>query len=305
MPRRKYPPAAILKAEMMERRAFLGASAAALATVALPGKSGSAVPAAPVTIDPASRLTQGGWMRGKVQSGVRALALGGKALPFAPDGGFIAAFDRDAGATHALSLTMADGRSVIRELAIAPRAWQIEHINVARKPGGVTDEDYLRLRQAELARIGAARSRETAAEGWRQDFIRPAPGRFSGRFGAQRIYRGEPAAYHSGLDIAGGAGTVYVAPADGVVILAAADKPFSLEGHLLMLDHGMGLNSAFLHSSALLVKEGDTVRRGDPLGRIGSTGRATGPHLHWSVKWREARLDPLLLLGSASGEGTR
>ena len=159
----------------------------------------------------------------------------------------------------------------------------------------MTDEAYLRLRSADLARISAARALETGAQGWRQDFIRPAPGRFSGRFGSQRIYKGEPAAYHSGLDIAGGAGTTYVAPADGVVILAA-QTPFSLEGRLLMLDHGMGLNSAFLHASELFVSEGQQVRRGDPLGRIGSTGRATGPHLHWSVKWRESRIDPLLMI---------
>ncbi|MCX7284426.1 MAG: M23 family metallopeptidase [Novosphingobium sp.] len=275
----------------------MGSSAAALAGLALgTDAAGAAALPSHVTIDPASRLTQGGWLRGKVLPGVKALAFAGTPLPFASDGSFIIAFDRDATATASLVATLADGRMVARDLVIAPRAWQIEHINVARKPGGVTDEDYLRLRKAELARIGAARSRETGASGWRQDFIRPAPGRFSGRFGSQRIYKGEPAAYHSGLDIAGGAGTTYVAPADGVVILAAADRAFSLEGHLLMIDHGMGLNSAFLHGSALLVKEGDRVRQGDPIGRIGSTGRATGPHLHWSVKWRDSRIDPLLLL---------
>ncbi len=280
----------------MERRAFLGGSAAMLAGFAL-GKDAFAVtPASPVAIEPVSRLTQGGWLRGKVLPGVKSLALTGKPLPFASDGRFIAAFDRDAGASASFVATLADGRTVARDLVIAPRAWQIEHINVARKPGGVTDADYLRLRRAELARIGTARAQETGASGWQQDFTRPAPGRLSGRFGSQRIYKGEPAAYHSGLDIAGGAGTTYFAPADGVVILAAADKPFSLEGHLLMLDHGMGLNSAFLHSSALLVKEGDTVRQGDPIGRIGATGRATGPHLHWSVKWRDSRIDPLLLI---------
>jgi murein DD-endopeptidase MepM/ murein hydrolase activator NlpD len=89
---------------------------------------------------------------------------------------------------------------------------------------------------------------------------------------------------------------VFVAPADGVVVLAAAD-PFTLEGRLLIVDHGAGLNSAFLHCSALLVSEGDRVRQGQPIGRVGMTGRATGPHLHWSIKWREARLDPILLAG--------
>ena len=87
----------------------------------------------------------------------------------------------------------------------------------------------------------------------------------------------------------------YVAPADGVVVLAA-QSPFTLEGNLLIIDHGMGLNSAFLHSSRLAVKEGDVVKQGQLLGYVGATGRATGPHLHWSIKWRDSRLDPLLFL---------
>ena len=151
------------------------------------------------------------------------------------------------------------------------------------------------LRRPELARIEAARARNSASDGWRQSFIWPVEGRISGRFGSQRIYRGEPAAYHSGLDIAPGAGVPYVAPADGVVVLAA-ESPFTLEGNLLIIDHGMGLNSAFLHSSRLAVKEGDVVKQGQLLGYVGATGRATGPHLHWSIKWRDSRLDPLLFL---------
>ena len=87
-----------------------------------------------------------------------------------------------------------------------------------------------------------------------------------------------------------------LAPADGVVILAA-DQPFTLEGNLLMIDHGNGLNSAFLHLSRIDVRVGEVVRRGQPLGAVGMTGRATGPHLHWAMKWRDARVDPLLLAG--------
>lgn len=298
MPLPKSRRSAILKGEaqtlIFPRRGFLAGSTALLAGFAIGN-----TPPNQIALEPGGRLTQGGWVRGRLGPGASALTLDGKPVPFAADGAFLIAFDRDAGASAQLVAKSANGTSAIETLTIAPRAWQIEHINVARKPGGVTDEDYLRLRKAELARIGAARGLDTGAQGWRQNFMRPAPGRLSGRFGSQRIYKGEPAAYHSGLDIAGGAGTTYLAPADGVVILAAADKPFSLEGHLLMLDHGMGLNSAFLHSSALLVKEGDRVKQGDPIGRIGATGRATGPHLHWSIKWGNSRLDPLLLLNPA------
>ena len=209
-----------------------------------------------------------------------------------PDGRFFAAFDRDSGPTATLSATLRDGRTVETPLTIAPRAWEIEQID-ADFHAGVPDDEFTRRRAPELARITTARAVESGSEGWRQSFVWPVKARISGRFGSQRIYRGKPGAYHSGLDLAGGAGTTYVAPADGVVVLAAAE-PFTLEGHLLIIDHGMGLNSAFLHSSELLVHEGDVVRQGQPLGRIGMTGRATGPHLHWSLMWRGMRLDPLL-----------
>ena len=96
--------------------------------------------------------------------------------------------------------------------------------------------------------------------------------------------------------MAGATGAPVVAPADGVVILAA-DKPFTLEGNLLMIDHGHGLNSAFLHLSRIDVKLGDHVSQGQRIGAIGATGRATGPHLHWGMKWNDARIDPLLLAG--------
>ena len=139
-------------------------------------------------------------------------------------------------------------------------------------------------------------SSDTGSQGWRQSFVWPATGRISGRFGSQQVYRGEPGSYHTGIDIAGSGGTPYVAPADGVVVLAA-EAPFTLEGNLLIIDHGMGLSSAFLHSSELLVSEGETVRQGQTIGRIGATGRATGPHLHWGLTWRGARLDPLLFTG--------
>ena len=243
------------------------------------------------------QFTQGGWARGVVPRGIERLSLDGKPLAFAPDGRFFIAFDRDAGPKAVLTATLSDGGSATYGLTIAPRAWQIEHIPIGPRPGSPPSEEFARRRAAELAQINAARAVDHDSPGWRQKFIWPVTGRLSGRFGSQRIYNGTPGSYHSGMDIATGtSGTPFVAPADGVVILAAA-SPFTLEGRLLMIDHGMGLNSAFLHCSELAVKVGDTVRQGQYIGRIGATGRATGPHLHWSIKWRSARLDPLLFTG--------
>lgn len=244
----------------------------------------------------AGELTQGGWARGAVPPGTVELLLNGTVIPFETDGGFLLAFDRDAGPAATLSARLGNGATVTRALSIEPRAWKIEHVNVPRRRGGPT-EAFMRIRRPELARINAARARDTQSDGWRQRFVWPVTGRISGLFGSQRIYRGEPGSYHSGIDITTGrSGTPFVAPADGVVVLAA-ESPFSLEGNLLMIDHGMGLNSAFLHCSEITVREGERVRQGQMIGRIGMSGRATGPHLHWSLKWRDARLDPLLFTG--------
>ena len=242
-------------------------------------------------------LTQGGWISGLAPLGARSITLNGEPVAVADDGRFFAAFDRDSGTGATLTARLGNGQTVTRPLAIAPRAWKIERIPLGPRPGTAPDPNFLRRRAGELDRINAARRIDSQSEGWRQRFIWPARGRISGRFGSQRIYPAGPAAYHSGTDIATGAsGTPYVAPADGVVTLAAS-SPFSLEGNLLMIDHGMGLNSAFLHSLQIFVREGDRVRQGQVIGRIGMTGRATGPHLHWSIKWRSNKLDPMLFVG--------
>lgn len=254
-------------------------------------------PSGPTTFIYSGELTQGGWIRGQAPAGTVSARLDDQALALDTAGRFFAAFDRDAGATAMLVARLADGRTIESPLAISPRAWDIERVDLARMQGKTTEE-FWRVREPELARIEAARARDHDVGGWRQDFVWPVKGRISGRFGSQRIYRGgEAGSYHSGLDIATGeSGTPYVAPADGVVVLAA-ENPFTLEGLLLIIDHGGGLNSAFLHSSRLAVREGETVRRGQHIGDIGATGQATGPHLHWSLKWRDTRLDPLLFLG--------
>ncbi len=241
-------------------------------------------------------LSQGGLILGTAPAGTRTLMLDGKPVTLSPDGRFVAGFDRDAAPQASLVATLADGRSVTRSLAIAPRAWRIERLNTLPK-FPAPDPVFAKLRPPELAQIVAARAHTTDAQGWRQAFAWPATGRISGLFGSQRVYQGEPGSYHSGTDVAIPTGTIVTAPADGVVILAA-DHPFTLEGNLLMLDHGMGLNSAFLHLSRIDVKPGDHVRQGQPIGASGMTGRATGPHLHWALRWNDAKLDPMLVAGA-------
>ncbi len=237
---------------------------------------------------------QGALLAGSVESGSR-LAMDGNAIPVAPDGRFIIGFDRDHGPVSRLVVTRSNGTSIETVIRVTPRRWPIQNINMARPSGGPTPE-FARLREGELQRIGAARRQRSAATGWAQRLILPARGRISGVFGSQRVYRGVAAAYHSGLDIAAGAGAPVVAPADGVVTLAPPPA-FSLEGNLVIVDHGMGLTSAFLHLSRASVRVGQRVRQGEEIGRVGATGRATGPHLHWSLVWNGARLDPQAALG--------
>jgi hypothetical protein len=234
---------------------------------------------------------QGALRRGTAPPGTVALTLDGREIPLASDGRFLLGFDRDAGPAATLSARMTDGTELRQALIVAPRVWPIQHVDMARPADGPTPE-YARLREGELRLIGRARAQLSPSMGWSQRFLWPAHGRLSGPFGAQRIYRGGvPAAYHSGADIAAGAGALVVAPADGVVTLAPPPA-FSLEGNLVIVDHGLGLTSSFLHLSSALVRAGQVVHQGDPIGRVGATGRATGPHLHWSLVWNGARIDP-------------
>ncbi|OHC95312.1 MAG: peptidase [Sphingomonadales bacterium GWF1_63_6] len=267
--------------------AFAGTSSAA--PLAGPG-------AGPADLRLTGTMIQGGVVAGTAPADTVSLRLGDAVVPIDADGRFLIAFDRDAAPTARLTAELANGRTIEKSLTIAPRAWRIERINAPMRPSSSTAA-FLALRKPELAQIAAARALHTHAQGWRQRFIWPAMGRISGLFGAQRVYQGQPGAYHGGVDVAGATGTPVVAPAEGVVILAAAAKPFTLEGHLLMIDHGHGLNSAFLHLSRIDVKLGDTVTQGQRIGAIGATGRATGPHLHWGMKWNAARIDPLLIAG--------
>lgn len=243
---------------------------------------------------------QGAALVGQVPGNTRTLTLDGKEIAIAADGGFLIAFDRDAGTEALLVATLADGREVERRIAVAAGSWRIEHINAPYRGSASSDADFQRRRPAELAQIAAARSTQVTSDGWRQRFRWPVSGRLSGFFGSQRVYQGKPGSYHSGTDVAVPAGTPFTAPADGVVMLAAS-TPFTLEGHLLIVDHGMGLSSAFLHCQRLDVKVGDRVVQGQQLGTVGRTGRATGPHMHWGLKWGDARLDPGKLAGPMGG----
>ena len=265
------------------------------------------MPPPPRTVDAqvfalSAPVQQGALVIGTTPVGTALLMLDGKPVRFAPDGRFIIGFGRDAGPSSILEARMQDGRLLRLPISVAPRHWDISSLPTLYQ-GTSPSEAYQKIRAAEFAQIEAARAARADSNGWRQRFQWPATGRISTMFGSQRIYaRGVAGAPHGGLDIAravGGPvleGTPARSPADGVVVLAT-DHPFSLEGNLVMIDHGFGLVSALMHLQRIDVKTGDHVVRGQEIGLIGRTGRATGPHLHWGMTWNDVRIDPILLVG--------
>ena len=246
-------------------------------------------------------LTQGGIAFGTAPVGTVSVVADGVPLRLTGDRRFLIGFGRDAKPSVTIVASLRDGGRDERTLAITPRAYDIESIPSLKQPppDAPPDPAYEALRTIELAKIVAARAGESEETGWAQAFAWPAHGRISGVYGSQRILGGVPKSPHMGVDVAAPAGTLVTAPASGIIRLAG--ERFSLEGNLVMLDHGHGLVSAFLHLSRVDVHIGQSVRRGDPIGAIGMTGRATGPHLHWAISWGTTRLDPQLLVGPMPG----
>ena len=177
-----------------------------------------------------------------------------------------------------------------------PREYRIQRID-GLPPGKVTPrskEDLARIRR-EVAMVKRARLTDDARTDFLGGFRWPIKGPISGVYGSQRILNGEPRQPHYGVDIAVPTGTKALAPAAGVVTLAHPDMFFS--GGTLIVDHGHGLSSAFLHLSRILVKKGQRVAQGQPIAEVGATGRVTGPHLDWRINLFGRRIDPELLVG--------
>ncbi|MDX1434020.1 MAG: M23 family metallopeptidase [Gammaproteobacteria bacterium] len=239
-------------------------------------------------------LVQGGLVVGRTLPGAR-VELDGRAVRVSAQGVFLVGFDRDALPQALLEVELPDGTRERRELAVRARSYDIQRID-GLPPRQVTPsaEDLERIRR-EIALVKAARARDDARTDFLGGFQWPASGRITGVYGSQRILNGEPRRPHYGVDVAAPVGTEVVAPAAGVVTLTHDDMFFS--GGTLIVDHGHGLSSSFLHLSEILVEEGDRVEQGQPIARIGASGRVTGAHLDWRMNLGDARVDPQLLVG--------
>ena len=236
---------------------------------------------------------QGGLLFGHASPGSQVL-LDGAEVMVSADGRFVIGFDRDETGERILRVRSPTGSEEARTLAVAPREYAIERVD-GLPPSTVTpDPAALERIREEAALVSAARARRDARADYADGFAWPAGGRISGVYGSQRILNGEPRRPHYGLDIAAPTGSPVYAPADGVVTLVHPDMYFS--GGTIVLDHGQGLSSTFLHLSRTLVEAGTTVRKGDLIAEIGATGRASGPHLDWRMNWLDRRVDPQLLV---------
>lgn len=269
--------------------------AAALAALLLsPGALSASTGDALVQLE--GEAVQGGLIFGKGAPGSRVV-LDDTEIMVSPEGRFVIGFDRDETGERRLRVRAPDGNEQTLTLAVGSREFAIERVD-GLPPRTVTpDPEALERIRAEAALVSAARARRDARTDYADGFAWPAGGRISGVYGSQRILNGEPRRPHYGLDIAAPTGSPVYAPADGVVTLVHPDMYFS--GGTIVLDHGQGLSSTFLHLSRTLVEAGMSVRRGDLIAEIGATGRASGPHLDWRMNWLDRRVDPQLLITGA------
>lgn len=267
-------------------------SALAVVAWALPVLAGSPVLAGNLVLE--GEPIQGGLTFGSAEPGSH-VTLGERAVRVSADGRFVFGFHRDAPARATLKVVYPDGRTEQVDLTVGTREYDTQRIDgLPSKLVTPPDEVVARIKR-EQALVVAARSNDRAEPLFESGFIWPTKGIITGVYGSQRILNGKPRQPHYGIDIAAAVGTPVLAPADGVVVLAEPDLYFS--GGTMIVDHGHGLSSAFLHLETLDAKVGDRVTQGERIATVGATGRVTGAHLDWRMNWFEARIDPSRLVG--------
>jgi murein DD-endopeptidase MepM/ murein hydrolase activator NlpD len=237
--------------------------------------------------------TQGGLVIGRTSPGAR-VEYGEYSLRVSPEGVFIIGFGRDAAAKQTIRLVQPDGMSETHSIDLALREYEVQRLEgLPQDKVTPPEKEWLRInKESEL--LKQARSNDAARSDFLAGFIWPAEGIVSGVFGSQRILNNVPKRPHYGLDVAAPTGTPVKAPAPGIITLTHPDMFYS--GGTVVLDHGHGLLSIFMHLSRIDVKEGQRLEQGQLLGAIGATGRVTGPHLHWGLYWFGTALDPRLLM---------
>lgn len=240
---------------------------------------------------------QGGLVIGKVAPGIKVLYKN-RSIRVSQQGYFLLGFERDEPNTVTYTLEFPDSTRETKSIQIHQRTYKEEKITGLASNKVEPSAKELDRIITEQAYFDRARQIDDPREDFLQSFIWPVRGRISGVFGSRRILNGIPKRPHYGLDIAAPEGTKIVAPADGVVTLNQPDLFYT--GVTVMLDHGHGLSTLYIHMSKSSVALGQRVRQGEMIGAVGKTGRATGPHLHWGMSLFGTRLDPRLMLPEAA-----
>jgi murein DD-endopeptidase MepM/ murein hydrolase activator NlpD len=236
---------------------------------------------------------QGGLLIGQVQEG-QTVSYQGKILNLTTNNQFLLGLGRNAPAITTVTLNSQDQEPETITLEIAARQYNIQKIEgVPAKTVTPPASDLQRIKQ-DASMVRKARKLVSNKQDFLKGFIKPANGPITGVYGSQRFYNGVPKSPHYGIDYAAPTGTAVIAPAGGVVTFAHNDLFYS--GGTLIIDHGHGLSSTFLHLSEILVKPDQQVTLGMEIAKIGATGRATGPHLDWRMNWLNQRIDPDLVL---------
>jgi murein DD-endopeptidase MepM/ murein hydrolase activator NlpD len=244
-------------------------------------------------VELSGKAVQGGLIFGQADPG-SSIALDGNEVAISPDGHFVVGFGRDETGERILKVMSPGGDVFSETLRIKPSKYDIEVVE-GLPPKTVTPDPEATARIREDARmVATARQHRDNHAYYAQGFTWPVEGRISGVYGSQRVLNGEPRNPHFGLDIAAPEGTAVLAPADGLITLTHPDMYYS--GGTVILDHGQGLSSTFLHLSKILVEAGTFVKQGEPIARVGATGRASGPHLDWRMNWLDRRVNPQPLL---------
>lgn len=241
----------------------------------------------------AGDLIQGGLVFGRTAPG-SIVEVDGRAVRVSKDGEFLVGFGRDAESEVVIRVREPAGRWETRTFAVQKRQFPTQRIDGLPPKQVTPDPETLKRIRSEGNLIKLARDTDSPETLFRSGFVWPVHGIISGPYGSQRILNGQPRAPHSGVDIAAPKGTPVVSCADGVVSLVHPDMFYT--GKSVVVDHGFGLASIYVHMSEILVTEGQRIAKGAPIGKVGASGRATGPHLHWGLSLFQTRLDPALLV---------